>query len=300
MIVTLLNEDLNETGNNLRDILARFHNKCNNVKQGRYFLAPENSRFVNSIFNRFIAQASPEELKPFDLDKNSRNGNSSDYGEWKKIVIKERSDLLPFIESAVEKHGAIYRTDPLLFLALIKRESSFRPRAISSVGAAGLTQLMPQTALDLGLKEIYMPDYFKKAGELSRTERESRAKARKMLLSISKTDDTQVARQAREDMQKSMKAGENRKELLKRYKKELSNDKNDDRFDIQKVIEAGYTYFTRLMKSFDGDISLALSSYNAGQHRVKEYNGIPPFKETVGFRNVILRYYSEYLEDLSH
>jgi soluble lytic murein transglycosylase-like protein len=36
------------------------------------------------------------------------------------------------------------------------------------------------------------------------------------------------------------------------------------------------------MKNHSGDISLALASYNAGQHRVKEFGGLPPFRETIG------------------
>jgi len=298
LIITILNECMNETRNNLRDTLACFYNRCHSIRHGRFFLSSENTRFVNSVFSRFIASASFEETGPFDMDKNSRNGNGSDYGDWKKVVNEELPEVVAFIESAIEKGNSIYRTDPLLFLALMKKESSFRPRAVSYVGAAGLTQLMPQTALDLGLKDIYLPEYFKKAGELSQTEREMRAKARERLLSISKRDDTQMAKEAREHMHKSIIAGENRKELLKRYKKELADGRNDDRFDTKKAIEAGYIYFTRLMKSYDGDISLALTSYNAGQHRVKEFNGIPPYSETIGFRNLILQYYSEYLEEL--
>ena len=49
------------------------------------------------------------------------------------------------------------------------------------------------------------------------------------------------------------------------------------------------------MKEHEGDISLALASYNAGPHRVREYHGIPPFAETVLFRNRVLEYYREYL-----
>ena len=51
----------------------------------------------------------------------------------------------------------------------------------------------------------------------------------------------------------------------------------------------------RMMKMQKGDISLALASYNAGPHRVKQYGGVPPFTETVGFRNRVLRYYRDYL-----
>ncbi len=40
---------------------------------------------------------------------------------------------------------------PELFLALVHAESSFNPKAISRVGAIGLTQLMPATAQELGV-----------------------------------------------------------------------------------------------------------------------------------------------------
>lgn len=43
-----------------------------------------------------------------------------------------------------------------LILALVKTESTFNPKAISRNGAVGLTQLMPPTARDLGLK---VPSY---------------------------------------------------------------------------------------------------------------------------------------------
>lgn len=41
------------------------------------------------------------------------------------------------------------KMDPLLLLSLIKQESSFEATIVSSVGAQGLTQLMPATALDV-------------------------------------------------------------------------------------------------------------------------------------------------------
>jgi soluble lytic murein transglycosylase-like protein len=41
--------------------------------------------------------------------------------------------------------------DPDLFIRLVEAESSFRPDAQSSVGAYGLTQLMPGTAAELGV-----------------------------------------------------------------------------------------------------------------------------------------------------
>ena len=49
------------------------------------------------------------------------------------------------IENAAQRHGI----DPVLLLALIQAESAGNPQAVSRVGALGLAQLMPPTALEL-------------------------------------------------------------------------------------------------------------------------------------------------------
>ena len=95
-------------------------------------------------------------------------------------------------------------------------------------------------------------------------------------------------------MQNSLDLGEKRKKLFNRYKKELLEKNTDDRLKPANAIEYGLLYFAELLKNQKGDISLALASYNAGPGRVKEYGGIPPFDETVGFRNNVLKFYMEY------
>ena len=53
-----------------------------------------------------------------------------------------------------------------------------------------------------------------------------------------------------------------------------------DPFDPQQNIMGGARYLRRLLDMHDGDVRLALSSYNAGPRNVTRYGGVPPFQET--------------------
>ena len=57
------------------------------------------------------------------------------------------------IATAAAQHGL----DPKLLHALVLTESAYRPNARSPVGAGGLTQLMPGTALELGVRDRFDP-----------------------------------------------------------------------------------------------------------------------------------------------
>lgn len=290
----LLNKSLEQTETRLRDALALFYNICHEDISGKNHLTIDNVRFVNFVYRNFLEQAAPEERNRFDLDLQS-DPEGSAAGKWKEVAAGECPKYIRIFERIIPRYREeIYEIDPLLFMALIKRESNFNPLAISSVGAAGLTQIMPGTAVDLGMKDIHRPAYYRQAGKLLRQEREAREAAEAAIYSINEENGLKVAGQARDLMRTSRSLGERRERLYTRYKVDLLRSASDPRLDPEQALEQGLKYFLRQMKARNGDISLALASYNAGPHRVKQYQGIPPFDETVHFRNMVLGYYREY------
>lgn len=58
-----------------------------------------------------------------------------------------------------------------------------------------------------------------------------------------------------------------------------------DRTDPKQNLEGAARYLLAQLSEFR-NVDLALAAYNAGPHRVREYGGVPPFKET---RNYIAR-----------
>lgn len=56
-----------------------------------------------------------------------------------------------------------------------------------------------------------------------------------------------------------------------------------DPFDSKQNVEAGTKLLKQLLTKYNGDVSLALSAYNAGSGRVDQEGGIPPIKETINY-----------------
>ena len=62
-------------------------------------------------------------------------------------------------------------------------------------------------------------------------------------------------------------------------------------YDKQQNIEGGAKYLRQMLDTFGGDVSKAVAAYNAGPQAVKDYGGIPPYKETQNYVNKVLDIY---------
>ena len=66
-----------------------------------------------------------------------------------------------------------------------------------------------------------------------------------------------------------------------------------DVFDAEQNIMGSAKLLAAHLKKFNGDMTLAAAAYNAGSGRVKQYGGVPPFKETQNYVKKIAAYMKE-------
>ena len=70
-----------------------------------------------------------------------------------KPVSVSESDIYGYVTTAARST----KVDPALLKAIISVESNFKAGAVSKFGARGLMQLMPDTAWEVGVKDIHDP-----------------------------------------------------------------------------------------------------------------------------------------------
>jgi soluble lytic murein transglycosylase-like protein len=71
-----------------------------------------------------------------------------------------------FIVRLIEETAVRYRLEKALLAAIVRAESGYDPRAVSRAGAAGLMQLMPETAESLGVRDVFHPKQNLEGGAL--------------------------------------------------------------------------------------------------------------------------------------
>lgn len=163
----------------------------------------------------------------------------------RQLILQDLIQINPLIErryaptleyvTAIEAAEKRYSIPPGLFAGLIMHESKGNTYAVSPVGAAGLSQLMPSTAHELGLKVWYQTDEMPVKSKVY-------GRALDFLVTNHRTNLHELA-------------------------------KMDERFNDSKSIDNGARYLRQLYNRFR-DWDLALKAYNVGPnhrefHRIK-------------------------------
>lgn len=93
----------------------------------------------------------------------SDNGEQTTYEVPRAVMVRTTSPLAateksaPY-EAAISEHSSRHGVAADLVRAVIQVESAFNPVAVSNKGAMGLMQLMPATAMELGVTNPFDPE----------------------------------------------------------------------------------------------------------------------------------------------
>ncbi|MFZ4621111.1 MAG: transglycosylase SLT domain-containing protein [Bacteroidota bacterium] len=68
-------------------------------------------------------------------------------------------------------------------------------------------------------------------------------------------------------------------------------------WDPKQNINGGTKYLKQLLDKFDGNVKMAVASYNAGPARVEKHKGIPPIPETQKYVKKVMQYVDHFTDD---
>lgn len=103
-----------------------------------------------SIHTREVEKSCPSERGPL-----AQRGKLEFSSLLKTMSEKKAPSREERIQKAVSDASAKHNLPSNLLLGVIKQESGFNPNAVSSCGAQGCMQLMPETAKDMGVKDSF-------------------------------------------------------------------------------------------------------------------------------------------------
>ncbi len=157
---------------------------------------------------------------PYKLYLKSKEGRRGKVGSVTPVPPSDRSvERFTRYDLWIRQAATLYQIPEELVRAVIKVESDYDPKAVSSTGAQGLMQLMPPTGLRMQVR---------------------------------------------------------------------------DAFDPRENIFGGVRYLRVLANVLNGDLTLTIAAYNAGEGAVTRYGGVPPYEETQAYVEQVKSYYNRY------
>ena len=105
-----------------------------------------------SVLNQLVYKLLANSLQ--DFSKKAKTPDQTAIASATGNSLKQSGSFADVIRKASDKYGV----NPNLVDAVVKAESNYRERAVSSAGAMGLMQLMPGTARSLGVSDPFDPE----------------------------------------------------------------------------------------------------------------------------------------------
>lgn len=139
---------------NVKDILTQ---KISDI-QSRVPLPIKINTPSVSFYNTLEQAIEKTTNKTLDLDTSIKKYplvSGSYEAEYPRLSSEEIAALMPRINEAIANASKKYGIDENMIRAILKQESSFQPFALSTSGAMGLMQLMPETAKWLSVSDPY-------------------------------------------------------------------------------------------------------------------------------------------------
>jgi soluble lytic murein transglycosylase-like protein len=194
---------------------------------------------------------------------------------------------IPMVEKSIEEHKDIFHSDSVMILGVMNAESGYNPDAVSVAGAAGLMQLIPETAQEMGL-EIYEGNW-----DIYLALKEARKNMRKSYNSAIRA----VRRENYKGLIKLSKEYNfyviEADVLFQEYKKTLLENKSlDERLDPEKNIGAGVKYLAILAKinmetPNIADLRNIIAAYNFRGEDAAGERILPTIREPINHANIV-------------
>jgi hypothetical protein len=130
------------------------------LKNGNCFVGDLNKQKDGSCWiydNKCMVKFSKNEIKTLVIYSKSHEQQQSEAPLIRRPRINQASENESKYDEMISYAARKHNLDPALIKAVVKAESNFNVRDISSKGARGLMQLMPDTAKGLGVKNSYEP-----------------------------------------------------------------------------------------------------------------------------------------------